>query len=83
MIFHLVNCNLMLLSFSVGIYISKRTQSTDNRIEVFVNDKSVWVEPGNQNSRVSRVDIPHLRHANFITDYDVCRLCVKCSAAFY
>ena len=36
-----------------GIVITRRSESTDNRIEVFVNDKSVWVEPGEYIYKIS------------------------------
>nr|XP_002121686.1 NADH-ubiquinone oxidoreductase 75 kDa subunit, mitochondrial-like [Ciona intestinalis] len=58
---------------------STRTQSTDNRIEVFVNDQSVWVEPGStvlQACEIAGIQIPRFCYHDRLSVAGNCRMCL-------
>uniref|UniRef100_H2YT75 NADH-ubiquinone oxidoreductase 75 kDa subunit, mitochondrial n=1 Tax=Ciona savignyi TaxID=51511 RepID=H2YT75_CIOSA len=56
-----------------------RKQSTDNRVEVFVNDQSVWVEPGStvlQACEIAGIQIPRFCYHDRLSVAGNCRMCL-------
>ncbi|CAK8674513.1 NADH-ubiquinone oxidoreductase 75 kDa subunit, mitochondrial-like [Clavelina lepadiformis] len=61
------------------VKICQRNQSTDNRIEVFVNDQSVWVEPGTtvlQACEIAGIQIPRFCYHDRLSVAGNCRMCL-------